>query len=75
MNHCSGGPSTDKFDMLTVLENWVERGMAPDSIPAEASNPGYFGVAARSRPLCPYPKYAHYNGSGDINLAESFICK
>ena len=75
MNHCSGGPATDKFDMLTALENWVERGVAPDSIPATATAPGYFGVAARSRPLCPYPKYAHYKGAGDINFAENFACK
>lgn len=27
-----------------------------------------------SRPLCPYPKYARYNGSGDINSAASFSC-
>jgi feruloyl esterase len=74
MNHCGGGPATDKFDMLTALENWVERGKAPDSVPAEASNPGYFGVASRSRPLCPYPSWAHYKG-GDINLASSFVCQ
>ena len=75
MNHCAGGPSTDKFDMLTALENWVERGEAPDSIPAEASKPGYFGVASRTRPLCPYPTYAQYKGSGDINVAANFACK
>ena len=45
------------------------------SVPAEASSPGYFGVASRSRPLCPYPQYAHYNGSGDINVASSFVCR
>ena len=75
MNHCAGGVATDRFDMLTPLEDWVERGIAPASVPAEASNPGYFGVASRSRPLCPYPQYAHYNGSGDINVASSFSCR
>ena len=75
MNHCAGGVATDRFDMLTPLEDWVERGIAPASVPAEASNPGYFGVASRSRPLCPYPQYAHYNGSGDINIASSFGCR
>ena len=75
MNHCAGGVATDRFDMLTPLENWVERGIAPESVPAEATNPGYFGVASRSRPLCPYPKYAHYNGAGDINVESSFSCR
>ena len=75
MNHCGGGVATDRFDMLTPLENWVERGIAPESVPAEATNPGYFGVASRTRPLCPYPKYAHYNNSGDINVASNFSCR
>ncbi len=74
MNHGSGGPATDQFDMLTALENWVERGIAPDSILAAASNPGYFGVASRTRPLCAYPTWAHYKGTGDINVASNFIC-
>ncbi len=75
MNHGSGGPATDRFDMLAALENWVERGIAPDSVPASATNPGYFGVTSRTRPLCAYPTWAHYNGSGDINVASSFTCK
>ena len=74
MNHGGGGPSTDKFDMLTALEDWVERGIAPDSIPASASTPAYFGVASRTRPLCPYPTWAHYKGTGDINEAANFSC-
>ena len=31
MNHCSGGPTTDQFDMLTPLVNWVEKGQAAGS--------------------------------------------
>ena len=75
MNHGAGGPATDRFDALSALEAWVERGVAPDSILAAASNPGYFGVASRTRPLCPYPGWAHFNGSGDINVASNFTCK
>ena len=75
MNHGSGGPATDRFDMLTALEDWVERGVAPDSVIASASTPGFFEVASRTRPLCPYPNWAHYNGSGDINVASNFTCK
>ena len=75
MNHGSGGPATDKFDMLTALENWVERGIAPDSIPASATSPGYFGATSRTRPLCPYPSWASYKGTGDVNDAANFVCK
>jgi len=82
MNHCSGGPSADQFDMLTPMIAWVEQGTAPDSVIAtarDASNavpnpdvPTSWG-AGRTRPLCPYPKVAHYKG-GDINAASSFAC-
>ncbi len=74
MNHCSGGPSTDDFEMFPEVVNWVENGVAPDSVVATASDPGYFGVESRSRPLCPYPKQARYKGSGDINDAANFRC-
>lgn len=74
MNHCSGGPATDQFDMLTPLVDWVEKGVAPQKILATASNPGFFGVESRTRPLCPAPSYPRYNGSGDVNQAGSFFC-
>lgn len=85
MNHCSGGPATDQFDMLTPLVNWVEKGESPDSVIASARGVGNAGgvnadvpaswSASRTRPLCAYPKVARYNGSGDIESASSFSCK
>lgn len=85
MNHCSGGPATDQFDMLTKLVSWVEGGSgAPDTVTANARGAGSNVVnievpsswsATRSRPLCAYPKVAKYNGSGDIENASSFSCQ
>jgi feruloyl esterase len=80
MNHCSGGPSTDQFDMLDPLVAWVEQGQAPASVVATARGGANADVptgwaANRTRPLCPYPLAARYNGSGDIDLAASFSCK
>lgn len=85
MNHCSGGPAVDRFDMLTPLVNWVEKGIAPDSVAAYARGAGDPGgvnievpaewAATRSRPLCPYPKVAKYNGSGDKESAANFTCQ
>jgi feruloyl esterase len=70
MTHCGGGPATDQFDSLTALEKWVEQGEAPQSIMASgAAFPG------RTRPLCPYPQYAAYNGSGDPQDGKNFTCK
>jgi hypothetical protein len=34
MNHCSGGPAADQFDLLTPLVQWVEQGVAPQAVPA-----------------------------------------
>ena len=85
MNHCSGGPSTDQFDMLTPLVNWVEKGQAPASVIASARGGGNAGGAnadvpatwspTRTRPLCPYPKVAKYKGSGSLEDAASFSCE
>jgi hypothetical protein len=85
MGHCSGGPATDQFDMLEPLVQWVEQGVAPDSVTASArgaGNPGGVNAevpsgwaADRTRPLCPYPKVARYSGSGSLDLAASFSCQ
>lgn len=85
MNHCSGGPATDQFDMLTPLVAWVEQGVAPEAIVATARGAGNAaGVNAdlptgwsptRTRPLCPYPQVARYKGTGDKELAASFSCQ
>ena len=34
MHHCSGGPGPNSFDMLPVLEDWVERGVSPARVMA-----------------------------------------
>lgn len=85
MNHCSAGPSTDQFDMLTPLVNWVEKGEAPDSVQASARGAGNSGgvnadlppawSATRTRPLCPYPKVARYKGGGSVEDAVNFSCQ
>ena len=66
--HCGGGPGPDRFDALTALENWVERGIAPQSLLATKEDPPL------SRPLCPYPALPRYKGAGDPNDAASFEC-
>jgi pimeloyl-ACP methyl ester carboxylesterase len=88
MGHCSGGPAADQFDMIEPLVNWVEKGVAPSTVVAAARGTGTSTIPAlinaevpaswapnRTRPLCPYPTVATYNGSGDMNLAASFNCK
>jgi Tannase and feruloyl esterase len=73
MGHCRGGPeATDQFDMQSAVEAWVEKGQAPEKIIAAHKYSG--GQPDRTRPLCPYPEVAKYDGQGDTEKAESFSC-
>ncbi len=71
MGHCQGGAATDVWDGLGALVDWVEKGSAPQQILARGSSvfPG------RTRPLCAWPAYAHYKGSGSLEDAASFECR
>jgi feruloyl esterase len=71
MNHCGGGDGPNKFDMLTALEAWRERGTAPDAVVASHATDG---KVDRTRPLCPYPEVAKYTGGGSTNVATNFVC-
>lgn len=73
MFHCSGGPGPSDFDVLTPVIDWVERGRVPDAILAKQSG-GSDGQGAFSRPLCPWPEEAVFDGVGDVNDATSFSC-
>jgi len=88
MQHCGGGPGPSSFgqhgaraphdpehDIQLALEHWVEHGVAPTRIIASkyASHDSTRQVKM-TRPLCPYPQVAKYNGSGDANHAENFRC-
>jgi len=69
--HCGGGVGPQPQNLFPTVVNWVENGVAPDTLLATKSLPG--GVT-QSRPLCPYPAMAKYIGSGDTNDAANFVC-
>ena len=71
MAHCRGGVGTDQFDAVTALVEWVEKGTVPDKLDASQSAGG---KVVRTRPLCPYPQFAKYNGAGSPDDARSFTC-
>jgi feruloyl esterase len=72
MAHCRGGTGTDQFDAQAAVEAWVEKGVAPASIAARRMENGN---VTRTRPLCPFPQVAKYDGSGDTNDASNFACR
>jgi len=72
MGHCGGGEGPNVFDKVATLEQWVEKGKAPEQIIASHSTSG---KVDRTRPLCPFPQVAQYKGSGSIDDAANFVCK
>jgi feruloyl esterase len=72
MGHCRGGDGPDTFDVVSAMEQWVEKGKAPEQLIATHKTNG---VADRTRPLCPYPQVARYKGSGSTDDAANFTCK
>jgi hypothetical protein len=69
--HCGGGNGPQPQNLFGALVGWVENGVAPAQILATTTTGG---VVTRSRPLCPYPQTAIYNGSGSTDAAASFHC-
>jgi feruloyl esterase len=72
MGHCQGGDGTTTFSMIDAISKWVEQGKAPDRIEASRVRGGQ---TDRTRPLCPYPQVAVYNGSGSTDESANFSCR
>jgi hypothetical protein len=69
----TGEAVPDKVDLLSVLDAWVESGQAPpDSLTLTAYSKS--GQAGATWPMCRYPAYPRYQGSGDPKAASSFAC-
>jgi feruloyl esterase len=91
MGHCGGGVAPSavgqssfapafrqdaEHDALAALEDWVERGRAPEHLIATRyrDNSPAKGVVAQ-RPWCPYPAVGRYQGQGDLMQASSYKCE
>lgn len=77
VGHCSGGAGPQPRDDLKALVEWVENGVAPDTLPVvnttlNGAEPGPGGELPR-RKICAWPKKQRYNGGGPL-VADSFDC-
>ncbi len=72
MQHCRGGEGPNQFNAIAVMERWREQGIAPAQITAAHLTDGNIDT---TRPLCPYPQVAVWNGKGSTNDAANFSCK
>ena len=82
MGHCAGGAGATfsaagphkgdpAYDTLSALEQWVEKGVAPEQFVGSHANGGSVDM---TRPICAYPKVPTYKGTGDTNDASNFVC-
>ena len=72
MGHCGGGEGPSVFDRMAPIEEWVEEGRAPEFIVASLETDD---AIERTRPLCPYPRVAVYDGKGSTDEADNFTCQ
>jgi len=59
------------WDSLAALEGWVEHGLPPGTPIASDAVAGSYG---RTRPLCQYPAWPKYRGSGSLDAAVNYHC-
>lgn len=70
--HCGGGTGPSQVDWPSTIAKWVEGDQAPDRLVASRIENG---AVARTRPLCPHPQQARYNGSGNPDDEKNFVCR
>lgn len=70
MGHVTGVFNA-RISSLDALEAWVEQGRAPGELVATDANSA---TAGRSRPVCHYPQWPRYRGTGSLDEAGSFVC-
>ena len=83
MVHCAGGPGAWLTDYVDPIVAWREEGTAPSRIVAAqpepvpmahiVPDPSVAQSRRFTRPLCPYPQFAKYQG-GDQDDAANFAC-
>ena len=82
--HCSiTGIAPNSFDAIGAIENWVEKGQAPDAMQLTVANrqfsPGAakaanLGAPRATMPMCKFPEMARYNGKGDMKDGANWSC-
>ena len=73
VDHFNTGVGPGYTNFMTAIQDWVERGIAPNNLVSYKLDPVSQEVVL-SRPLCLYPDYPRYKGLGDTAAADSFDC-
>jgi feruloyl esterase len=67
-----GGRFAPTWESLAALDAWVEEGRAPEGLVVTDGTDSV--TRGRTRPLCRFPTWPQYRGSGDMNDAANFRC-
>ena len=67
-----GGRFAPQWESLAALDAWVEHGTPPDG--AIVTDGTQTETRGRTRPLCRFPTWPKFTGTGDARLAASFTC-
>jgi feruloyl esterase len=68
-------PPDPAKDLMAALEQWVEQQREPlQVIATKFAGNRTTGRVERTMPLCAWPKYAKFNGTGNPNDSASFRC-
>jgi hypothetical protein len=72
VGHCRGGAGAQPADPLGALVDWVENGKTPATL--DGRRLAEDGSVTATRPICPYPTVARWNGQGDANDGTTYEC-
>jgi hypothetical protein len=75
VQHCAGGVGPDSVDLLAAVSSWVESGRRPSTQNVVAAKRDASGATTLSRPLCRYPTFPKYKGSGAKRTPEALPVK
>jgi feruloyl esterase len=70
----TGEPVPQYDDLLDALDGWVERKAPPGDLVQTSVDPSPPSAVTASRPMCRFPAFPRYRGSGDPKKATSFTC-
>jgi feruloyl esterase len=68
MAHCRGGDGPNTFDSIGAMEAWREKGVTPTQLT------GFNAQTSVTRPICSYPQFAKYKGTGNMKDAANWLC-
>jgi feruloyl esterase len=64
----------NRVDLLDAIDAWVDRNSAPDRLMQVSQDSSAPFVVRAARPLCRYPDWPRYKGTGSAKNAANFEC-